>query len=491
MRIVHVSDCYLPRLGGIELQVHDLAHRQASAGHDVTILTTTAGGLSCPSACGEAPVRVIRAAGGERYTSERIMYRTTRTGTALFLGGLDEFDAVHVHASSFSPLAFLAAHHASGRGVPTVATVHSLWAKATPLFRGADWLAGWGSWQVVWSAVSNAAASSLRKIVGERAPVTILPNGVDASEWRVEPIPGRPEVLRIAAVSRLARRKRLLQLMEILRAVEGRLPAGFTLDVRILGEGPQRGDIERYLRRHGMQGWVHLMGRRSRAEIREVFASSDLFVAPASLESFGIATLEARCAGLPVVALAGTGVQDFVVHGREGWLVRSDKAMAETIASLARSPEVVARVAAHNRMVPASIDWPGVLDGCEEMYRRAALLHGRTWRSVRHDRGPERGSERAGDRVERGLTLAGGAVAGGTVGGGPIGSGAVAGGAVGGGSVGSGPVGGGTADSDRGRRRVAGRGFGLTGREPRRSRVGPSSGPSLLSQDEARVVSDR
>ena len=382
MRIVHVTDCYLPRLGGIELQVHDLACRQAAAGHEVTVLTTTAAGGSV--AVGPA-VEVVRAT-RDRHTPEKIMYRSTRRGTTSLLGALDGHDAVHVHASSFSPLAFLAAHHASKRGVPSVATVHSLWAKATPLFRAADWLTGWGDWEVVWSAVSNAAAAPLRSIVGERAPVTIVPNGVDPAEWRVVPEPRRagrgpeaaPGVMRIAAVSRLARRKRLLQLVEILHAAHDQLPEG-SLDVRIFGEGPQRKDIERYLRRHDMEGWVHLCGRRSRAEIRAAFARTDLFVAPASLESFGIAALEARCAGLPVVALAGTGVQDFVAHGREGWLVRSHGAMVETIVSLARSPEVVAHVAAHNRAVPASISWPAVLEGCEELYLRAAGLHGREW----------------------------------------------------------------------------------------------------------------
>lgn len=380
LRIVHVSDCYLPRLGGIEMQVHDLACRQAAAGHEVAILTTTAPGKGGPEAAGALAVEVLRAA-GERHAAEKIMYRSTRRGTAALLAQLDRYDAVHVHASSFSPLAFLAAHHASGRGVPTVATVHSLWAKATPLFRGADLLTGWGDWQVVWSAVSNAAASSLRSIVGRKAPVTILPNGVDPHEWRVEHEPAPGDVLRITAVSRLARRKRLLQLVEILHAAWDQLPEGTSLDVRILGEGPQRADIERYLRRHGMSDWVHLMGRRTRAEIRTAFARSDLFVAPASLESFGIAALEARCAGLPVVALAGTGVQDFVGHGREGWLVRSDAAMVETIVSLARSPEVLAHVAAHNRSVPSSISWAAVLDGCEDLYRAAARLHGRRWQT--------------------------------------------------------------------------------------------------------------
>jgi glycosyltransferase involved in cell wall biosynthesis len=383
VRILHVTDCYLPRLGGIELQVHDLAARQAAAGHQVTVLTTTSGELVAtpPHAPG---VGVLRAAPVRRAAArptDKIRYRSTRRGSALLTASLDRSDVVHAHVSSFSPLAFLAAHHASTRGVPTVATVHSLWAKATPLFRGADALTGWGSWPVVWSAVSNAAAASIRGIVGGRASVTILPNGIEPAEWRVPPVPADADRIRIASVSRLARRKRVLQMVEILHAAHDRLPDGLSLDVRILGDGQRRKEIERYLARHHMDGWVQLMGRCSRSEIRAALADADLFVAPARLESFGIAALEARCAGLPVVALAGTGVEDFVVHGREGWLVRSDAAMVETIVSLARSPEVLARVAAHNRAVPASISWAGVVESCDELYRRAARLHHRSWAS--------------------------------------------------------------------------------------------------------------
>ena len=43
MRIVHVSDCFAPRTGGIETQVGDLARHQARAGHEVHVLTATLG----------------------------------------------------------------------------------------------------------------------------------------------------------------------------------------------------------------------------------------------------------------------------------------------------------------------------------------------------------------------------------------------------------------------------------------------------------------
>ena len=42
MRIVHISDCFEPRVGGIETQVGDLAAHQVADGHEVHVLTATA-----------------------------------------------------------------------------------------------------------------------------------------------------------------------------------------------------------------------------------------------------------------------------------------------------------------------------------------------------------------------------------------------------------------------------------------------------------------
>lgn len=383
MRIAHVTDCYLPRLGGIELQVHDLALRQAAAGHDVTILTTTVTGRRDR----HDPVRVVRVA-GHRGPVEKIRYRRSAAGVDVLAGG--DYDIVHAHASSFSPLSFLTAHDAARRGIPTVATVHSLWAKATPLFQAADTVTGWADWPVVWSAVSNAAAASLRRILAGRAGVTVLPNGVDPAQWTVEPEPGPEGLLRIAVVSRLASRKRLMQLSDVLQHTSGRLPAGTGMHVEIFGDGPQRLRLERRLQERSMTDWVRLQGRCSRPDIRAAFARSDLFVAPAKLESFGIAALEARCAGLPILARAGTGVSDFVSHGHEGWLVDSDQAIGETLLELVRHPEVLERVATHNRTQPASISWTEVMRRCETLYRRATLLHGRSWGPQRLSTGQER-----------------------------------------------------------------------------------------------------
>ncbi len=59
LRVALLSDWYLPRRGGIELHLADLAERLAAAGHRVDVLTTTpAGGAAGgPGAPPRAPPR--------------------------------------------------------------------------------------------------------------------------------------------------------------------------------------------------------------------------------------------------------------------------------------------------------------------------------------------------------------------------------------------------------------------------------------------------
>jgi glycosyltransferase involved in cell wall biosynthesis len=130
--------------------------------------------------------------------------------------------------------------------------------------------------------------------------------------------------------------------------------------------------MERYLARHGMTEWVSLPGRYTREQIAKVLESADVFVAPAPRESFGIAALEARAAGLPVVARAQSGVADFVAHGTEGLLGRDLAALAEAVARLCVDTGLRERITAHNRSTtPSAGAWPTVLAGFDRAYAQA------------------------------------------------------------------------------------------------------------------------
>lgn len=384
MRIAHVTDYYLPRLGGVEMHVQDLAARQLASGHDVEVITSSPrpveerGTPEVGSRADRSPVgdhaedglgewvRVHRLTEAAAFPSalNPIVLRTARR--VLRRGG---YDVVHVHAGPATPLAYAAV--ALSAELPTVVTTHSLISYMEPAFKLLDTTTRWSALPAVWTAVSDVAATSLRRLVGP-APVYVLPNGIDAAAWQVEPEP-RPdgEVLAVA-VMRLATRKRPMQLLRMLRKAHDRLASTTRLRAVIVGDGARRTAMERYAERHRMTEWLELPGRLPRSEIRSLFSRADLFVAPATLESFGIAALEARCAGLPVVARSEGGIREFVTHGQEGLLVDSDAAMVDAIVRLAADAAEREAIAARNRTMPPAVAWPDVLRQHEAIYELAA-----------------------------------------------------------------------------------------------------------------------
>jgi glycosyltransferase involved in cell wall biosynthesis len=367
MRIVHVTDCYLPRLGGIETQVADLVRHQTRSGHDVHVVTSTA------DAADLSP-RVHRIQAGWLHEAFLGSLRTAET-----VGKLRP-DVVHCHNSVLSPLAVAVARATADLGIPTVVTVHSLLPAVGPILPLSGVVLGVRGSRIAWSAVSEAAAAPVRRVLGFQAEVEVLPNAVDVGWWRdaTSPPTGRSDEVRIVTVGRLAIRKRPLALLEMMAQVRDRVRNDVALRLILVGDGPQRGRVARRVRDLGMTQWVDLPGQLPRHEIRDVLAASDIYVAPATLESFGIAALEARSVGLPVVAKARGGVGEFVTHGTDGVLATTDDDMSAALRRLIESPSLRATMRAHNCAVAPAFGWDDAQARSDRLYARAAELAGRS-----------------------------------------------------------------------------------------------------------------
>jgi glycosyltransferase involved in cell wall biosynthesis len=251
-----------------------------------------------------------------------------------------------------------------------------MWSGAGGILRLAS-LTGLRHLPVAWSAVSQGAATTFARSLGGRVPVSVLPNAIDVASWRHPYRTGGSARLQtrssvtIVSVMRLMPRKRprqLLRMFEQVRRLSGRD------DVRlvIVGDGPLRARIERGIRRRGMSEYVRVTGRLPRSQVQDELAAASVYVAPAPKESFGIAALEARCAGLPVVASRRSGVGEFIGDRIDGILVDSDAEMVVALADLVRDPGLRDRIAAHNRDVAPAFDWADVLERTDHLYELAA-----------------------------------------------------------------------------------------------------------------------
>lgn len=364
MRILHVTDVYRPQLGGIELFVEDLAHRQAAAGHDVSVLTAARGGPDEP----DGEVEVIRT----RPTPWHPLASPAAREAAL----TGSYDVVHAHLSVVSPFATAIGRITDEAGIGTVNTVHSMWRSRRGIVRVVRSLAGWDRSHAMWTAVSHPAGAEMRDILHREAPVRVVPNAIDVDWWRAgghRRAPGAP--VTIVSVMRLAGRKRPVGLLDVIEGVRANLGSVVPVRAVIVGDGPLSRRVEAEIHHRGLGDVVALAGRLSREEIRALYATADLYVAPAYEESFGLAALEARAAGLPVVAMDSGGVREFVAHGVEGLLCHDDDAMVSALTSLVTDAGLREQISRHNADHRPVQDWSGTLAGFDDAYRAVRRVH--------------------------------------------------------------------------------------------------------------------
>ena len=363
MRIVHISDCYLPRLGGIEQQVSGLARAQLAAGHEVHVLTATRQD--------EAPEAAIDGVAVHRLTAPLPfdLPLHPRAGRVIHkrLAALDA-DVVHVHIGSVSPFAWAGLRAADALRLPTLTSVHSIWG---PISRGLyalgrlllDWPA---STRV--SAVSRAAADLVARAAA--CEVSVIGNGVELSGWSAADRPAGAR-LRLVSATRFSPRKRVLPLLLVMRTLRRRLGADCP-ELTIAGSGSSLRLAKWLLGPLGLNGVVWLPGRLTREQLAALYADSDVFVQLSVRESFGLAAVEARAAGLPVVGRTGTGFAEFVTDGETGLLARSDGAATAALLRLHRDRGLLEQLRRNSRDRRPTQNWHSLTAAVEAAYAAAA-----------------------------------------------------------------------------------------------------------------------
>lgn len=362
MRIVHVSDCYLPRLGGIEQQVSGLAEAQAQAGHEVHVITATRHAEPAEAAINGVQVHRLTAplpfdlplhprAG-------RVIHRQLAA-----LGA----DVVHVHLGAVSPFAWAGLRAAEALHLPTLSSVHSIWGPLSrTLYRIGRQLLHWPSGTRI-SAVSRAAADLVEAAAG--ADVTVIGNGVDLAGWTA--VDRRStERLQLVSATRFAPRKRVLSLLLLMVRLRWRLRDQCPR-LTIAGSGELWRVMQLLLRVLGLAEVVRLPGRLTRAQLAQLYRDADLFVQLSVRESFGLAAIEARAAGLPVIGRQGNGFTEFVTDGLTGLLVASDRAAAAAIERLHADRAQLATLQANSVAAPPVQTWQSLVAQVDAEYLAA------------------------------------------------------------------------------------------------------------------------
>jgi glycosyltransferase involved in cell wall biosynthesis len=164
-------------------------------------------------------------------------------------------------------------------------------------------------------------------------------------------------------VGRLSPEKGLDMLIHAAKKLQGRFP-GKTAFI-FTGGGPYTQVIQQEKPDN-----VILTGFKTGRELSEIYASADCFAFPSGTETFGNAPLEAMASGLPVAAISGGGVTEFLSHGKNALLCADGDrdVFTEHLAAIMCNDALRRELAENGRREALARDWDIIFDGLLAVY---------------------------------------------------------------------------------------------------------------------------
>lgn len=172
--------------------------------------------------------------------------------------------------------------------------------------------------------------------------------GIDlgAFAYRDPPIPAGP--LTVMALGRLSAEKGFGVLID---AVAQLHREGVPLRLRLVGDGPMRGELEATARAAGIADAVSFAGEQPPAAVRDELARADLFALASFSEGLPVSLMEAMAIGVPTVTTWIAGIPELAENDVSALTVppaRAD-ALADALRRLAQDPALRLRLARAGR----------------------------------------------------------------------------------------------------------------------------------------------
>ena len=199
-------------------------------------------------------------------------------------------------------------------------------------------------------AISLFARSQLMKVTDPWlwGKIKITPLGVDPSLFTPRPFPARENVFKIICVGRLvpAKGQHIL-----LAAISRLLSRGRALNLRLVGDGPDRESLERAAREYGIADHVVFEGAVNQDKIRGLLEQANVFALASFAEGIPVVLMEAMAMEIPCVATWITGIPELIRDSIDGLLVApsDDEALAGAIARLMDSRDLQMQLGAAGR----------------------------------------------------------------------------------------------------------------------------------------------
>lgn len=202
----------------------------------------------------------------------------------------------------------------------------------------------------------------------------IIPNGVGKlpdvrtrEQWSEE----KKLSVIILSVSNLVETKGIDLNIYALNKLKKKYP---DLEYLVVGSGPEEKKLRALVESLDMSDWVTFLGRKTHDDVFKYMSMCTLFCLPSWNEGFGVVYIEAMAMGKPVIGCRGEGIEDFVDHGRNGFLVepRDVNSLVQALDYLLSHPEEARDMGERGRqVVQKNYTWDKNVEKTIEVYQDA------------------------------------------------------------------------------------------------------------------------
>ena len=325
MKILMITNTYLPIVGGLEKSIQSFTHKLREWGHDVQIVVPQLEGMETTE---ENVIRIPA------------FHQLKQTGFAVALPifaslakVIDSFQPDVIHAHHPFLMGEMALRLAARYGKPLVFTYHIMFDQYSHYFPipsslSRRFLVELAVGYANLSTRVIAPSQSVREILqveGVRSFIDVVPTGVDVQAFASGDREKKRDELGIPKnafilgyVGRLAVEKNLEFLAD---AVIGFMKSHKNAHFLVIGKGPSEEVIKKLFRQAGIENRLHPIGVVQGKALADCYHAMDVFVFASKSETQGMVLCEAMAAGVPVIAIDAPGVREVVKDEKNGRLL--------------------------------------------------------------------------------------------------------------------------------------------------------------------------
>lgn len=190
--------------------------------------------------------------------------------------------------------------------------------------------------------VSISCAEKFKQKFGNDYPFEVVRNPLPVSEIVTKSnesfeLP-KTDGINIVCIGRLVEQKGFDRLLEACKRITDEGIKNFR--IYIIGEGPERYNLENAIEQGKLSPFVELVGYQSNPY--KYLKQADMFLLSSRDESFSLAIGESLIVGTPVVATDCSGVDEWLDGGKYGMIIEnSSEGIYQGLSSVLKNPEII------------------------------------------------------------------------------------------------------------------------------------------------------